>query len=61
MADQIAAPERATYTVEQAAALLGISRNHAYELVARGDLPVIRLGRRLLVPKAALQKKLEGE
>jgi excisionase family DNA binding protein len=34
--------------------LLGISRAFAYELVARGELPVIRLGRRIVVPKAAL-------
>jgi excisionase family DNA binding protein len=46
--------ERLVYTVTQAAELLGISRAFAYELVARGDLPVIRLGRRRLVPKAAL-------
>jgi excisionase family DNA binding protein len=34
--------------------LLGISRAFAYELVSRGDLPVIRLGRRIVVPKVAL-------
>jgi excisionase family DNA binding protein len=34
--------------------LLGISRAFAYELVARGELPVIRLGRRIVVPKVAL-------
>ena len=41
-------------TVAEAGALLGVSRAFAYELVARGELPVIRLGRRILVPKAAL-------
>jgi excisionase family DNA binding protein len=41
-------------TVAEAGALLGISRAFAYELVARGELPVIRLGRRILVPKVAL-------
>ena len=46
--------ERLVYTVTQAAEMLGISRAFAYELVARGDLPVIRLGRRRLVPKVAL-------
>jgi excisionase family DNA binding protein len=34
--------------------LLGVSRAFAYELAARGELPTIRLGRRILVPKAAL-------
>jgi excisionase family DNA binding protein len=46
--------ERLVYTVAQAGELLGISRAFAYELVARGELPVICLGRRRLVPKAAL-------
>ena len=46
--------ERLVYTVAEAAMVLGISRAFAYELVARGELPVIRLGRRRLVPKVAL-------
>lgn len=46
--------DRLVYTVAEAGKLLGISRAFAYELVARGELPVIRLGRRRLVPKAAL-------
>jgi excisionase family DNA binding protein len=46
---------RLVYSVAEAGALLGISRAFAYELVARGELPVIRLGRRRLVPKAALE------
>jgi excisionase family DNA binding protein len=41
-------------TVAEAGELLGISRAFAYELVARGELPVIRLGRRRLVPRRAL-------
>jgi excisionase family DNA binding protein len=51
--------ERRTLTIEQAAKALGISRTGAYQLAARGELPgVIRLGRRLLIPKAALEKLL---
>lgn len=46
--------DRLVFTVAEAGELLGISRAFAYELVARGDLPVIRLGRRRLVPKIAL-------
>ena len=45
---------RLVYSVAEAARLLDISRAFAYELVARGELPVIRLGRRRLVPKVAL-------
>ena len=51
--------ERLTYTVDQAARLLGICRNTAYRLATEHQLPTIRLGRRLLVPKAALDRLLE--
>lgn len=46
--------DRLVLTVAEAGKLLGISRAFAYELIARGELPVIRLGRRRLVPKCAL-------
>ena len=46
-------------SVEAAARLLSISRNHAYLAVKRGDIPTIRVGRRILVPKAALDRMLE--
>jgi excisionase family DNA binding protein len=41
---------RLTLTVEEAAASLGISRASAYEAVRRGDIPAIRIGRRILSP-----------
>jgi excisionase family DNA binding protein len=47
-----------TYTVEEAARLLGVSRGVGYEAARRGELPTIRLGRRLLVPKVALERML---
>lgn len=50
---------RLTLTVEEAARLLGISRALAYELVARRQLPSIRLGRRIVVPRRALEAMLE--
>jgi excisionase family DNA binding protein len=51
--------ERLAIAVEEAAHLLGISRSLAYELCARGELPTIRLGRRLVVPKRALVEMIE--
>ncbi|MDO8636752.1 MAG: helix-turn-helix domain-containing protein [Dehalococcoidia bacterium] len=51
-------PERRTFTVQEAAHVLGIGRTSAYEAVRRGDIPVIRVGKRLLVPRAALEKLL---
>jgi excisionase family DNA binding protein len=46
--------EPLTISVEDAARLLGISRGLAYESARRGELPTIRLGRRLLVPRQRL-------
>jgi excisionase family DNA binding protein len=43
-------PAQLTLTVEEAAALLGISRSHAYGLVRTGTLEAIRLGRTLKIP-----------
>ena len=51
--------KRLCITVPEAAAMLGISRNFAYELVNRGELPSIKFGKRKLIPKIALEKKLE--
>jgi excisionase family DNA binding protein len=48
------------YTVEEAAAKLGISRNSAYEGVRRGDIPGIRIGRRIVVPRVPLDRMLDG-
>jgi excisionase family DNA binding protein len=47
---------RLTLTVEEAAQLLGISRAFAYEAVRRGEISSITIGRRILVPKAALHR-----
>jgi excisionase family DNA binding protein len=47
-----------TISVEEAAMILGISRGAAYANAKSGALPTIRLGKRLLVPKAALEKLL---
>jgi excisionase family DNA binding protein len=49
---------RLTYTLTEAASRLGISRALAYEAAQRGELPVCRIGRRVLVPRAALLRLL---
>lgn len=50
--------EQPTMTVEAAGGLLGVSRSTAYEAVRSGEIPSIRLGRRLLVPTAAIRRML---
>ena len=47
-----------TISVEEAGELLGISRRSAYRAASTGELPVLRLGRRLLVPTARLLELL---
>jgi excisionase family DNA binding protein len=50
--------QRLTLTVEETAKLLGIGRKQSYEGVATGDIPSIRIGRRILVPRVALEQML---
>jgi excisionase family DNA binding protein len=49
---------RLTWTVTEAAELLGISRASAYEAAHRGELPVRVIGRRMLVPRVVLLRLL---
>jgi len=51
--------KRLCITVPEAAKMLGLSRNFTYELVKRGELPSIKFGKRKLIPKLALEKRLE--
>jgi excisionase family DNA binding protein len=52
--------EAVTYRIDAAAKLLGISLNSAYTAARTKELPTIRIGKRLLVPRAALEKMLAG-
>lgn len=49
---------KAVITVDQAANLLTIGRTSAYEAIRRGELPSLRIGRRLVVPVAPLMQML---
>jgi excisionase family DNA binding protein len=54
-------PERMVLSVAEAAELLGISRTLAYDLVARDELPALRLGGRIGVLYRPLVRLLQGE
>jgi excisionase family DNA binding protein len=43
--------DRLTFTVDEVARLLGISRSGAYDSIARGEIPSLNIGRRVLVPR----------
>ena len=56
-------PERAlplVLSITQAASVLGISKDLAYDLAARGELPSLRFGRRVVVPTKPLMTLLNG-
>ena len=54
------AENRMVLDVPEAAEILNISRQAAYAAAKRGDLPTVRIGGRILVPRAALMRMLEG-
>ena len=51
--------ERPVLSVNEVAKLLGLNRNSVYEAAKRGELPIIRLGRRVLISRAGLQRMLD--
>ena len=53
--------ERLTYTVPEVARLLGINKITAYELARQEGFPAIRIGRRIVVPKAGLERWLDRQ
>ena len=58
MTTQTEAMVRSTYTVEECSQLLGLSRSATFEGVHRGDIPHVRVGRRILIPKIAIDRML---
>lgn len=53
--------ERRTFDLWPAAGrMLGLSRSATYAAAKRGDIPTLRIGGRILVPIAALERLIEG-
>ena len=48
-------------TVIEASRLLRMSRGSTYEAIRLGKIPSLRFGRKILIPRAALEKLLGGE
>lgn len=61
MDQPIKQPEPRCWTVSQAAIVLGLPLNGVYAAIARGQIPCIRIGRRVLVPKAQLEAMISGD
>jgi len=56
----MATNERLTYSVKEAAQVLGLSKNSAYSAILKGEIPHLRIGKRLLIPRLALDRMLNG-
>jgi excisionase family DNA binding protein len=52
--------EPKTTTIDEAAKVLGIGRNQAYAAAKRGEIPIIRIGKRILVLREPLKRMLDG-
>jgi len=50
--------ERVAYSPNEAARALGLSLNHVYDLIRSGTIPSVRLGKRILIPRAELERML---
>jgi excisionase family DNA binding protein len=53
--------ERLLLRMPEVATILGIGRSTVYELVQRGDLPAVHVGRAVRIPSAALQRWVEEQ
>lgn len=53
--------EAEVLTVTDVARLLKIGKNNAYDLIKKGDIPAIKLGRKIIVPKNSLIEFLLDE
>lgn len=54
-------PKKLALSAKEAAELIGVHENTLRALIARGELRAVRVGRRVLVPRAALEHLLEGQ
>jgi excisionase family DNA binding protein len=59
--DHLVEDGRTVITIDEAAEALSLKRTATYEAVRRGQLPSVRLGRRIFVPVPALLRLLNGE
>lgn len=52
--------EKVTMSVQEMALQMGISLSKAYELTKGSDFPIVRVGKRVLIPVAEFQRWLSG-
>lgn len=58
MAKNESSVTKKTYSVKEAATVLGMTADAVYNAVHRGDVPSFRVGGKILIPKARLDEML---
>src|SRR5881409_1781673 len=53
--------DKLAYSINEATALIGIGRSMLYSLIQRGELRIVHLGKRVLIPRAAILELLGTE
>jgi hypothetical protein len=53
--------ESLTYSIPFAGSLVGLGKNASYAAARRGEIPTIRFGKKLRVPRAKFMRMLSGE
>lgn len=53
--------EKLVYSIREAADLLGISQSYVYELVRKGTIPSLELGKKRVIPKVKFNQWVNGE
>ncbi len=52
--------EKLVYSIDEIAEMFHLHRNSVYHAIQHGELPSIRIGRRIVIPAKALERLLEG-
>jgi len=52
---------RLILTVKEVQKLLGLSRGLVYQAIKTGEIPSVRVGKRILIPKASLKRLLDND
>jgi excisionase family DNA binding protein len=52
--------EKWVLTVQETAQVMQLSRNSVYAAVLRGEIPHIKIGKRILIPRKALERLMDG-
>ena len=55
---QLSGNTPSVFSVDEVAKILRIARVSVYQAIERGELPSIRFGRRILIPRTALERLL---